>query len=181
MLHIDFETYCDIDVREVGAQAYARHRSCEVLMMSWAYDNDEPELWLPEGPWDYDCLPNHLHDSLARGPICAHNIEFELNILRHVLGIHPKLRNMHDTAALALVNGLPKSLAGAGAALDLPVQKDTRGGFLIRKFCTPRKPTQSRPSKRNWPWEFPTDWLDFQNYCKTDTATEQGIWHELAG
>jgi len=180
MLHIDFETYCALDVREVGAHAYARHRSCEVLMMSWAFDTDEPSLWLPDGPWNYDSMGRELYRALRRGVICAHNVEFELNVLRHVLDIEPKLKNLRDTAALALVHGYPKSLAGAAAALKLLYQKDKRGTYLIRKFCAPRKPTKTRPSPRNWPHEFPTDWEDFKSYCLQDTKVEQAIWQQLS-
>lgn len=182
LLHLDFETYCDIDVREVGAQTYARHRSNEVLMMSWAFDDNDPQLWVPDGPWDYDSIPRSVKYHLKHGlPICAHNVEFEFNILWHVLGYKLPFESLHDTAALALIHGYPKSLAGVGAALELPVQKDKRGSLLIRKFCAPRKPTKTRTSTRNYPEDFPEDWEDFCNYCITDTVVEQEIWRRLIG
>ena len=182
MLHVDFESYCDINVRDVGAHVYARHRSCEVLMMGWAYDNDQPELWVPDGPWDYDSIPQHIVDHLIDGGLfCAHNAEFEHQIFQYVLDINIPLKQVRDTAALALINGYPKSLAGAGAAIGLPVdkQKDKRGGLLIRKFCTPRKPTKNNPLTRNYRDDFPEEWLEFCDYCRQDVVAEQEIWRRL--
>lgn len=183
MLHVDFETFCHLDVREVGAQAYARHKSCEVLMMAWAFGDDKPALWVPEGPWEYDGIPEKvLYYIRSGGPVCAHNVEFEWNVFLHVLDIEIALVDLRDTAALALVNGYPKSLAGAASAIGLPQdqQKDKRGKALIRKFCAPRKPTKSRPVPRNDPSEFPEEWLEFQDYCKQDVVVEQAIWNALA-
>lgn len=175
MLHLDFETFCHIDVREVGAAAYSRHPSCEVLMMSWAFDDDSVQLWEPDGPWDYDSMPREVYNYLvgAVGPVCAHNVEFELNIFRHVLGIELPLRTLRDTSALALVNGYPKSLAGAGAALGLPVQKDTRGSALIKKFC------QLNRGKRTYSFNAKEDWAVFGSYCVNDTVVEREIWRTL--
>lgn len=181
MLHCDFETYCDVDVREVGAQRYARHPSCEVLMMSWCFDDEPVQLWLPDGPWDYGSIPKPVKYWLRAGrQFVAHNVEFELNIFRHVLGIDIQFEQCCDTAVLALMNGYPKSLAGAGAAMRLSVQKDKRGTLLIRKFCAPRKPTKANPKTRLYPEEALEDWEDFKGYCITDTETERAIWNALA-
>lgn len=183
MLHVDFETYCDIDVRDVGAHAYARHPSCEMLMMAWAYDDDEPELWEPDGSWDYSSLPVHLLEhTTGGGPVCAHNAEFEMQIFWHVLGIQLQLKQLRDTAALALINGYPKSLAGVGAALGLPQdqQKDKRGGVLIRRFCAPRKPTKNNLLTRNYKDDFPDEWEEFRSYCLQDVRSEQEIWRRLS-
>lgn len=176
MLHLDFETFCHVDVREVGAAAYARHPSCEVLMMSWAFNDDTVRLWVPDGPWDYDSMPQEVYSYLvgAVGPVCAHNAEFEINIFQHVLDIHIPLRQVRDTSALALVNGYPKSLAGVGAALGLPVQKDTRGGQLIRKFC------QLNRGKRTYSFNAPEDWATFCDYCIRDVVVEREVWDVLA-
>ena len=180
LLHVDFETYCDIDVREVGAQAYARHKSCQVLMMAWAWDDEEPQLWVPDGPWDYESFPEDVWTFLCNsGNLVAHNVEFEYNIFWHVLDLELRLSQLHDTAALALINAYPKSLAGAASAIGLELQKDKRGQYLIRKFCTPRKPTKTRPWPRNYPEEFPEDWQDFQAYCLQDVRVEQQIWHRF--
>lgn len=180
MLHLDFETYCDLDVRDVGAAAYARHPSCEVLMAGWAINDDPVKLWVPDGAWDYDSMPKRLARALRDDLVCAHNAEFEWNILEHVLGIHVKFNRLRDTATLALINGYPKSLAGVGAALALAEQKDKRGKLLINKFCGPRKPTKANPRTRLYPSDAPDDWEDFCNYCVLDVVVEREVWNALA-
>ena len=47
-LHIDFETYSEIDLTEVGAYRYAEHTSTEPLCLAYARDDDnEPRAWVP--------------------------------------------------------------------------------------------------------------------------------------
>lgn len=182
MLHLDFETYCDINVRDVGAATYARHPSCEVLMAGWAINDDPVELWIPDGPWDYDSMPQRLRRALAgKHTLCAHNAQFEWNILGHVLGISIAFEQLRDTSSLALINGYPKSLEGAGGALNLPVQKDKRGKLLINKFCGPRKPTKANPNTRLYSSDAPEDWADFCEYCIQDVIVEREVWNVLAG
>lgn len=56
--------------------------------------------------------------------------------------------------------GLPLSLKGAGAVLDLKDQKMKEGKDLIRYFCVPCKPTKSNGGRtRNFPHHAP-DKLD---------------------
>jgi hypothetical protein len=42
-LHLDFETRSRLDIKKVGLDRYAK--SAEVLMLAWAVDDGEPELW----------------------------------------------------------------------------------------------------------------------------------------
>lgn len=37
-LYLDFETYCDLDLKAVGAYRYVK--DCEPLLVSWAVDNE---------------------------------------------------------------------------------------------------------------------------------------------
>lgn len=183
MLHIDFETYCDLNVVNVGPQCYARHPSCEVLMMSYAFREDGPiKLWVPDGRWDYASMPRRVSKYLlGAGDVCAHNVEFEWNILWHVLGFKLGLPRLRDTAVMSLRRGYPMSLAGAAKATELAVEKDTRGKQLIRKFCAPRKPTKANPRTRLYPEDSPTEWKEFCDYCVTDTDVERKLWSNFGG
>lgn len=179
MLHVDFETYSELNVKEVGSQAYARHRSTEVLMMSWSFGT-RVHLWTPDGPWDYASIPGRVTRHIAQGgAVCAHNIEFELNIFVHVLGIPITFAQCRDTAVMALIKGFPMSLDGAAVATGLEVRKDSRGQALIRKFCAPRKPTKNNPTTRVYPEDAPEDWTEFQAYCVQDTIVEHALWMRL--
>lgn len=182
MLHCDFETYCDINVKNVGPQRYARDKSCEVLMLSYAFDDGPVKLWVPDGRWDYDSIPRRITRHITHGgKIVAHNIEFEANIFRHVLGIEIPWCQFYDTAVMSLKRGFPASLDGASKAVGLPVSKDNRGKLLIRKFCQPRKPSKNNPSTRWYPGIVPEDWEDFKEYCVQDTVVERELWHKFGG
>lgn len=178
-LHVDFETYSELDVTQVGSQAYARHPSTEVLMMSWSFGGDV-SLWVPDGPWDYDSIPIAVVQHIAQGgAVCAHNIEFELNIFVHVLGLPIAFAQCRDTAVMALIKGFPMSLAGAAVAVGLDEGKGKQGKALIRKFCAPRKPTKANPATRLYSEDAPEDWAEFCAYCIQDNVVEQGLWMQL--
>ena len=180
MIEIDFETFSHIDVRDVGPQVYFRHPSTEVLMMSYAIDDGPVHLWVPDGPWEYDKFPARVKRRLLAGEeLWAHNVEFEQNGLRHVLGIDVPFSQCRDTAILALRYGYPMSLAGAASAVGLEVQKDTRGKTLINKFCKPRRPSKNNPAIRWYPEAAPDEWQEFCDYCVQDTKTEQALRKRL--
>lgn len=44
-LHVDVETYCDLDLRDVGAHVYANHPSMRLLLISWAVGDDPIQTW----------------------------------------------------------------------------------------------------------------------------------------
>lgn len=180
VIEIDFETFCEIDVRDVGPHVYFRHPSAEILMMAYSIDDGPVKLWVPDGSWDYDSFPKVVKSRLLNGDeLWAHNVEFEYNGLWHCLGIKLEYSQCRDTAVLALRYGYPMSLAGAATAVGITEQKDKRGTNLIRKFCQPRKPTKHNKSTRNWPCDFPDDWQDFCDYCIQDVVTESALRKRL--
>ena len=38
-LYLDFETFSEVNIKQCGAQFYARHPSTEALMLGWAIDD----------------------------------------------------------------------------------------------------------------------------------------------
>jgi DNA polymerase len=81
---------------------------------------------------------------------------------------------------LAAMNGLPMTLEGAGAALQLEQQKLSTGKALISYFCKPCKPTKTNGGRtRNLPHHAPEKWEDFKTYCGRDTETERTIYKRL--
>jgi DNA polymerase len=178
----DYETYSNLDVTVVGAPRYARDPSTGVLMMSWAFNDDPVQIWVPDGHWDYDSFPRALKRHILRGGLlCAHNIEFEKNIFEHVLGIPTQWRQWIDTAVMALTRGYPMSLAGASAAVGMEEGKDPRGKQLIRKFSVRRKPTKVNPRDWWYPEDLPEEWQEFINYCKRDTEVERRLFDKFGG
>jgi len=178
MIHIDFETYSEADLKKVGAFKYAEHPSTRILMVAVAEETGPVFLWdAYNGTGDAEAL-----DLLRRaeGRVYAHNAQFEEAIANmrmwEDLGIEPYQQGQwFCTAAMCRRAGLPYSLSKAGAALGLPVDqaKDRRGMALIRKFSTPGK------KGRILPEDDPDNWALFCEYCRQDVVAEREIHRRL--
>ena len=180
---LDFETFSEIDVREVGAFKYSEHPSTEVLVLCYQMDDEERKSWIP---WmDGDYIPDDLSEWAQDEDVLfeAHNAQFEYCIWRapHLVVRHAlptiAIPRWRCTAARAAAAGLPRSLKNAAIAMRLKTRKDEDGTRLLRKFSQPRKPSKNNPSTRTFPWDEPEEFDKLVSYCDTDVATE----HELAG
>src|ERR1700676_1214722 len=53
-LHIDYETRSLLELggkNSVGLDNYAKHESTEILMLGWAFGEEDPDIWEPHlGP-----------------------------------------------------------------------------------------------------------------------------------
>lgn len=178
-LHHDFETFCEIDLTRVGSSIYSRHPSCEVLMCSWSWnDDDEIKQWVPAEIGEP--IPAELEDGILDDRIqkFAWNKSFEWNIWKNVLGMETPHRAWRDPMVLAFSLSFPGKLEKAGEVVGLPVDKlkDKRGKALIKKFCMPRRPTKMKPWNRaDWTNE-PKDWREFLGYNRQDVVAEKGFW-----
>ena len=79
--HLDFETYCDLDIRKVGGYRYARHPSCEVLLARYLLPGQDgyPREWRPRTQRPPAELVNYVRRG---GKVAAHNASFERLIWR---------------------------------------------------------------------------------------------------
>ena len=76
--------------------------------------------------------------------------------------------------------GLPLSLEGVGAVLNLGEQKLKEGKDLIRYFCTPCKPTKVNGGRtRNLPEHDMAKWSLFKRYNIRDVEVEQAVKKRL--
>ena len=181
MIHLDFETYSELDVTVVGAYRYAEHPSTEVLVACWAIDDGAVARWVPHlhGPR----MPAALRSAVLAGHhVSAHNVQFERAIWRSVLTqrqgwVAVPLHRWHCTAARAAAVGFPRSLADAAIAAELPAEylKDKRGKELIKLFCGPRKPTKTDKRTRMLPDDNPGAFEDFCDYCAQDVVAERAL------
>lgn len=194
--HIDFETYCDISVRVVGAHRYVRHKSFVPLTLSYLLPKEQraamrekrrPRVsrWQPyKNKRAYQLgrvtpLPDDLVDYIVDSNcIGAHNSEFEMcvweNWMVHNVPNCPRILRYkwRCTAALAASCGLPRALDKAAMACQLHVRKDPEGTRLLRKFASPRKPTKNNPATRIYPWDEPEEFDKLCRYCDTDVLVE---------
>ena len=139
-LWIDFETYSKIDLEKQGSMAYAKHKSTNPVCLGYAFDDEDPQLFLPHTLKELDHrVITHVQSG---GKVFAHNMTFDFRIWNMVcvdfFGWPAlSLDQCIDTMALCLTFQLPAKLAEAGAALNLPIQKNPEGKKLINKCCKP--------------------------------------------
>ena len=130
ILYCDFETRSACDLKVAGLYNYAQHVSTGVLCMSYAFDDEDVQTWLPDQPF-----PQEVADH--KGLIYAHNAAFERLIFWYVLGVNFELEQFVCTAAQARANCAPGSLEDVGRFAGASMKKDHRGAQLIRKMSVP--------------------------------------------
>jgi DNA polymerase len=109
---------------------YAQDSTTEVLMLSYAFDDEDVVTWVPTQPF-----PERVRN--YTGQIRAHNAAFERLIFWYVLQINFKLEQFYCTATQARANCAPGSLEDVGRFAGASMKKDHRGAQLIRLMCVP--------------------------------------------
>lgn len=160
-LWIDTEVYSAADLKRVGVYRYAEDSSTRLLLVAWAIDAEPVQVW--------DCAagevpPAALVKALEHADeVWAHNAQFDRVILRRFMaGAVAPPEQWRCTMVQAMEHGLPASLAGLGAALDLDEGKLAEGKELVRLFCFPGE------AGRNLPSHFPAAWAQFTEYAQRD-------------
>lgn len=145
-LHLDFETRSRVDLPACGAYVYAASPTTEILFLGWAFDDEEPALWLPGQPFPAR-IAEHFAAG-ARASIHAHNANFERLITKHVLSdydgvdiVQPPLDAWYCTATQARARALPGNLDDLARCLGTGHKKDRRGKELIQLLSIPQKDT----------------------------------------
>jgi DNA polymerase len=173
ILHIDFETASECDLRKAGASRYAQHPSTMVLAVAWAFNDMQPvsvsgrQLVLPPA------IINHI---ATGGRIHAWNANFEMAILEHVFRVKFDPNQFHCSMQRSLHAGFPGALEQANPAIGLSIQKDPDGRKLMLKMCKPRDKSVSPPT---WWHEDPIHGRqmlrDLAKYCEGDVAAERAV------
>lgn len=176
VLHIDYESRSRCDLFKCGAYKYATDPSTEILMMAWAFDDEEPAIWIPGQPFP-DRVREHFGKG-ARASIHAHNAQFERLITKNVLAVRyadspapPPLDAWYCTAAQARARALPGALDDLARCLGAGHKKDTRGKELIKIFSIPQKDTDEFIEPEDRPEEF----QEFIDYCLQDVRVERAV------
>lgn len=202
---VDVETYSEKDIK-AGAYAYANDPAFEILLVGYSLDGENVKVFSPRkfssGPQGSEAqirlslpepdpaelgLDGDEDEFLAalKDPEIvkiAHNANFERTTLGKYYGDPCDPDSWLCTAVLATTVGLPRSLAGAGAALKLPEdkQKDKIGKKLIEYFCKPVRATKTNGGRtRNYPRHDPEKWKLFIQYNRDDVVAEIAIFDRL--
>lgn len=198
-ISIDIETYSDVNLAKRGVYKYAESPDFEILLFGYAVDGREVKVVdLAQG----ETLPEEILEALTDDSIIkwAFNANFERVCLsRYLTDLGRSLDPFHDHHPLSqdcamFLNpagwkcsmvwsaymGLPLSLEGVGAVLNLDNQKMKEGRDLIRYFCVPCKETKTNGGRtRNLPQHAPDKWNLFKSYNKRDVEVEMAIQERL--
>lgn len=198
-ISIDIETYSDVNLAKCGVYKYAESPDFAILLFGYAVDGGEVQVVdLARG----ETIPEEILDVLTDDSITkwAFNANFERACLsRYLTNLGRSLDPFHDRHSLSkdcarFLNpagwkcsmvwsaymGLPLSLEGVGAVLNLDNQKMKEGRDLIRYFCVPCKETKTNGGRtRNLPSHAPDKWNLFKSYNKRDVEVEMAIQERL--
>lgn len=183
-LFLDFETFSEADLKKVGSYAYAEHPTTEVLICTYAFDDEPVQVW--------DCtdgsdMPGDLHRALrrlvkpnSRIKMVWHNGElFDRLIMKHCWGFDIPVSNTIDTMIWAFRHALPGSLDALCEVLGVSADnaKDKRGKALIKRFS---KPTPKNYKIRRYTAEtHPDEWALFIKYAVSDITAMREVFHKL--
>lgn len=183
-LYLDFETYSGIDLKKVGSYAYAEHPTTEVLICTYAFDDEPVQVW--------DCtdgsdMPGDLHRALrrlvkpnSRIKMVWHNGSmFDRLIMKHCWGFDIPVSNTIDTMIWAFRHALPGALDALCGVLGVSADnaKDKRGKALIQRFS---KPTPKNYKIRRYTAEtHPDEWALFIKYAVSDITAMREVFHKL--
>lgn len=176
MLHGDFETCGLLNLKDTGADLYARHPHTDWWCAAFAFD-DEPVELIVRG----QKLPQRVVDYIkAGGEFWAHNAPFELAIWNYVCVPRygwPELRPEQTvcTMSQAYAMGLPGKLENAAAATGMPERKDMKGHRIMQQLAKPRSVTPDGEPVWWTPQEAPEKFEALYTYCKQDVEVERGL------
>lgn len=138
IVHLDFETYSEVSVKDVGAYAYARHPSTDIITLSYRIDDGPVQRWAPGLP-----LPEDIREC-ARQTFHAHNATFEREVWRHVgmrvYGFPPIPADAwRCSQAVCGYKAVALGLDSAAKMLGLELQKDKVGQAAMRYLSAPAR------------------------------------------
>ena len=195
-LMMDLETKSDVDIAKAGVYRYADSPYFDLLLFAYSVDDAPVQVVdLASG----EQLPEEILNALTDDRIQKHafNASFERVCLsvwlrrnyperfvsygspEDACGNYLSPNAWRCTMVAAAYLGLPLSLAGVGAVLQLQQQKLSEGKALIRYFCVPYDHANGIPVF-HVPADSPEKWNVFRAYNQRDVETEQAIERRLS-
>lgn len=177
-IHIDIETYCELDLKKVGVYRYVEHPSFEILCICWQIDGRAPQAWRCYDRSDMDGQIAWGRATYDADVALAFNAQFERVCLTAKGYLPVKFLgpdNWECVMVQALENGLPGKLEVCSQVLGLG-GKDKEGQAAMLKLCKPRKPTKKDPATRYTPAAYPGLYDVLVRYCHKDVADERAVY-----
>lgn len=181
-LWIDTETYSEADLKKVGAYAYAEHPSTEIMICTYAFDDDKVQVWdATDGSRMPRDLRRGLRDAIAGNcVIIGQNILlFDRLLMRECWGYDIPPANIEDTMIMAFRHALPGSLDALCTVLGVDEQnaKDKAGKALINRFCKPTP--KSYKVRRYTSATHPGEWAKFIKYARSDILSMREVYYRM--
>lgn len=182
LLFLDTETFSPVDLKKSGAYAYSEHPETEILICSYAFNDEPVRLW---DSTDGSRMPEDLRKGLRRVQrgkaklVMQNGLLFDRLLMRECWGIDIDPRNIIDTMICAFRHSLPGSLDALCQVLQVEEEnaKDKRGKALIQRFC---KPTPKNYKVRRYTKDtHPSEWTEFLSYAKSDISAMREVYHSL--
>ena len=181
-IHIDIETYSDVNLAKSGVYRYCQSPEFQILLFAYAVD-EEPTKVVDIAAGEK--IPISVLTALQDNNVVkwAFNAQFERVCISKFLGM--PVGKYLDPAAWrcsmvwASTLGLPLSLESVGTVLGLEKQKLKEGKDLIRYFCIPAK-NKDGSTYRRYPSDAPEKWEQFKTYNVRDVDVEIAIQKKLA-
>jgi DNA polymerase len=174
VLHYDCETRSKLELSDVGAARYVRHKSTEVLSIHWAFNDEDVVNWQPLRG---EPMPERLRKGLADPDVakCGWNIlGFDNGLMREKYGINIPVESCIDGMIIAMMHNLPAGLDACARAVRSPELKDQAGKGHIGRFS---KPLPANAVLRRQGYDFrdwttdPEEWDGFMGYGDQDVVT----------
>jgi len=185
-LIIDFETYSELNIKDVGARKYMEHKSAKLLCFAYKIEArksdtdhslamDSASVWYPSLPWPEEITkvlkdPKTLVYGFGEFDLLAWNIlglkcDIEFEQGAKFVNIAPE--QYIDVRSLTARFRYPQALAIVARALECQTEKMSIGKQLINKCCKPGLiPTEQ-------------DFLDLYEYCRIDVEVLAEIISKL--
>jgi DNA polymerase len=175
-IHLDFETFCELDLRKVGRARYFDHPSFTVDMVAWAIDDGPVQQAV-------DQIPEALTRDLRRADtVHAFGAGFEIGVLKKY-GVNLPLSKWRCTMAHAYARSYAGGLRKVGDQTGIPeeLRKMKEGQYYVGKFSKPRKPSKHNPDTRWTPENASEDWAEYLRYNRLDVEAERAVYRKLEG
>lgn len=170
ILAIDLESKSLAKIKEVGAWAYSRHPTTEVMCIC-ATDVETDESVIID--FRKKIKPRVLERVNSYDCFLAHNYCFEQAMFENILMWHGfKLPRLWlDSMDICAYMGVPLGLAKAAEFLfndEQAIQKDKAGTKIMQKLCTPYKGKIREGSEE--------EWQGLLDYCLQDSEVSKQIY-----
>lgn len=181
-LFLDTETFSGVDLKKVGAYAYAEHPTTEIMICTYAIDEGRVQTWdCTESP----TMPRELRKALRHVSrkkakiVMANGLLFDRLLIREKWGIDLPVSQIEDTMIMAFRHALPGSLDMQCQVLGVDAEhaKDKAGKALIKRFCKPTPKTYK--IRRYTRKTHPEEWAKFLRYAALDIIAMREVYWRI--